>query len=168
MTVRHEGLTIDWLGYATIRIAGEDCVVYTDPGRYGVLTGEWEPHTDGIGHPPSTDYRAEDADIVCVTHVHHYDPDGIERVASDDATVLVFDGLDVHDTDRTDVRPADLPFDVRRVGMEAEGIAADVPFWTVPAYNDPDGPHTSSDGSPVHPRGFGCGFLLALDDRRVF
>jgi L-ascorbate metabolism protein UlaG (beta-lactamase superfamily) len=170
MTVNADDLAIEWLGYATVRLETPAATIYLDPGRYGVLNGDWTADSDAAAaaHPEPRDDRPRDGDLVCVTHVHHYDPDGIERVASDDATVLIFDGLDVHDTDRTDVRPTDLPFDVRRVGMEAEGIAADVPFWTVPAYNDPDGPHTRSDGSPVHPRGFGCGFLLALDDRRVF
>ena len=83
MTVRHDELTVEWLGYATLRLAAEDVCVYTDPGRYGVLTGEWEPDTEDIGHPPSRDYREQDGDVVVVTHIHHYDPDGIERVASD-------------------------------------------------------------------------------------
>ncbi len=170
MSIGHDGLTVEWLGYATTRIAGADTVVYIDPGRYGVLTGEWTPPSETArgSHPPTRDYRAEDADIVFVTHRHHYDPDGIERVAGEDATVVVFEGVDVGGTDRTDTRPADLPYEIRRVGMEDEGVVAGVPFWTVPAYNHPDGPHTRADGSPVHPEGFGCGYLLALDGTRVF
>lgn len=170
MSVRIGDLALSWLGYATLRIDAPDATVYLDPGRYGVLTGEWTPESEAAAsaHPPARDYRPSDGDLVCVTHRHHYDPDGIERVASPDATVLICDGVDVHATDRTDVRPADLPSDVRRVGTEDEGIAADVPFWTVPAYNDPDGPHTRSDGSPYHPRGIGCGFLLAVGGTRVF
>lgn len=170
MTVIHEGLTVEWLGNATTRIEGEDDVVYLDPGRYGVLSGEWTPPS-GVArdaHPPGRDYRPEDGDVVFVTHDDHYDPDGIERVASGDATVVVFEGIDVHGIDRTDVRPVDLPYDVRRVGMEAEGVVAGVPFWTMPAYNRPDGPHTRPDGSPVHPEGTGCGYLIAVDGIRLF
>ncbi len=170
MTVRFGDLALDWLGYATLRIEAPDVTVYLDPGRYGVLTGEWEPDSEAArgGHPPGADVHPRDGDIVCVSHVHHYDPDGIERVAASDATVVVFDGLRTSDTDRTDVRPADLPVEVRRVGMEDERLVGDVPIWTVPAYNEPDGPHTNADGSPVHPRGFGCGFLLAVDGTRLF
>lgn len=170
MTVHFDDLTLDWFGYATLRIEGPGATVYVDPGRYGVLTGEWTPDSDAASdaHPPGRDRRPEDGDLVCVSHLHHYDPDGIERVAGSDATVLAFDGINVHDTDRTDRRPADLPFDVRRVGMEDELVAADVTVWTVPAYNDPDGPHTNADGSPFHPAGFGCGYLLAVDGTRVF
>jgi L-ascorbate metabolism protein UlaG (beta-lactamase superfamily) len=167
MTVRHDGLAVDWLGYATVRIEGGGTVVYVDPGRYGVLTGEWTPDPDRP-HPPGEDFRPGDADAVFVTHRHHYDPDGIDRVAAEDATVITFEGIDVHRTDRTDLRPAELSSDVRTVGMEAEGVVADVPFWTVPAYNHPDGPHTRPDGSPVHPEGRGCGYLLSVDGTRVF
>jgi len=170
MTLTHDGLTVDWLGYATIRIEGADTVVYVDPGRYGVLSGEWTPPSEAArgAHPPARDYRAEDGDVVFVTHRHHYDPDGVDRVAEDDATVVVFDGIDVSETARTDTRPADLPYDVRQVGMEDDGVVDGVPFWTVPAYNHPDGPHTRPDGSPVHPEGFGCGYLLAVDGTRLF
>jgi L-ascorbate metabolism protein UlaG (beta-lactamase superfamily) len=170
MTVRHDGLAVDWLGYATVRIEGPDTVVYVDPGRYGVLTGEWTPDTDRAdgAHPPGRDHRPGDADAVFVTHRHHYDPDGIDRVAHADATIITFEGIDIHRTDRTDVRPAELPYDVRTVGTETEGLVADVPFFTVPAYNHPDGPHTRPDGSPVHPEGRGCGYLLTVDGTRVF
>ncbi|MFB6308512.1 MAG: MBL fold metallo-hydrolase [Haloarculaceae archaeon] len=168
MTVRHDGLRVDWLGYATLRIEGEDTVIYLDPGRYGVLDGEWTPHREGIGHPPGRDYRPEDGDVVCVTHVHHYDDDGIERVASDDATVVVFEGINVDDSDRDLRRPVELPYELIEVGMEDELMVADTPIWTMPAYNHPDGPNVDPDGTPIHPKGIGCGFLLAVDGTRVF
>ncbi|MFC7021210.1 MULTISPECIES: MBL fold metallo-hydrolase [Haloarcula] len=168
MTVRHDGLTVRWLGYATLRLAGADSVVYLDPGRYGVLTGEWEPDDESLGHPPSRDYRPEDGDVVCVSHVHHYDPDGIERVASDDATVVAFEGIEGRDVER-DLDPIlDLPYDVREVGMKDQVTVGDVPVWTTPAYNEPDGPHTRPDGTPYHPEGFGCGFLVDVEGTRVF
>ncbi|MHB9286020.1 MBL fold metallo-hydrolase [Halobacteriales archaeon Cl-PHB] len=170
MTVSHDGLTIDWLGYATVRLEGPETVVYVDPGRYGVLTGAWKHPTDAAAgaHPPGQDYVPSDGDLVLVTHLHHYDPDGIDRVAADDATVVTFEGINVHATDRTDVRPLDLPYDVRRVGMEDDFLAAGLPVWTVPAYNDPDGPRVRNDGTPIHPEGRGCGYLIAIGDKQVF
>ncbi|MBX0323080.1 MBL fold metallo-hydrolase [Halomicroarcula sp. F13] len=168
MTIRHDGITAEWLGYATLRLEGDDTVVYLDPGRYGVLTGEWEPDTPGVGHPETRDYAPKDGDVVCVTHVHHYDPDGIRRVAADDATVVAFDGIDVHASDRDLDRLSDLDYEVRKVGMEDELLVDGVPIWTVPAYNHEDGPNVGADGEPIHPRGIGCGFLLAIDDTRVF
>jgi L-ascorbate metabolism protein UlaG (beta-lactamase superfamily) len=170
MTVEHADLTVDWLGYATIRIESADTVVYIDPGRYGVLTGEWTADSESAAaaHPPARDYRPEDGDVVFLTHVHHYDPDGIERVASQDATIVASEGIDVHQTDRTDTRLADLPYEVRTVGTEAEGAVDDVLFWAVEAYNEPDGPHTRADGTPYHPEGFGCGYLIEIEGTRVF
>jgi len=103
-----------------------------------------------------------------VTHIHHYDPDGIERVAGEDATLVVFEGIDVADTDRTDARPAELPYEVRTVGTEDEGVVAGRPFWTVQAYNHPGGPHTYRDGTPIHPDGLGCGYLLSIEGTTVF
>ena len=170
MTVHVDGLEIEWLGYATVRIEGTDTVVYVDPGRYGVLTGEWTPPSEcaADAHPPARDYRPEDGDAVFVTHRHHYDPDGIERVAGDDATVSTFDGINVHRTDRTDTRPVDLPAEVRSVGLVEEGVVGDVLFWTISASNHPNGPHTRPDGTPIHPEGMGCGYLLDVDGTRVF
>ncbi|WP_226022161.1 MBL fold metallo-hydrolase [Halomicrobium salinisoli] len=168
MTVRHDGLAVEWLGYATIRLAGEERVVYTDPGRYGVLTGEWEPDSEDLTHPPSRDYRAEDGDVVCVSHVHHYDPDGIERVASDDATVVAFEGIDDGAKKRGLPPLSDLPYDVERVGAKDKLTVGDVEIWTTPAKNEPDGPHTRPDGTPYHPEGFGCGFVVAVEGTRAF
>lgn len=168
MTVRCEGITLDWLGYATIRIASDDRVVYTDPGRYGVLTGEWEPYADDVGHPPSRDYRAEDADVVCVTHVHHYDPDGIERVANEETTVIAYEGIDGRDVERDLPSIVDLPYEVREVGQKASITVDGVPVWTSPAFNEPGGKHTRPDGSPYHPEGFGCGFMVKVDGVRVY
>jgi len=168
MTVRHDGITVEWLGYATLRLEGDDTVVYFDPGRYGVLTGEWEPDTPGIGHPPTQDYAPKDGDIVCVTHIHHYDPDGIRRVAREDATVVACEGINVHATDRDLDRIADLDYEVRKVSMEADVLVDDVPIWTMPAYNHEDGRNVKDDGTPIHPKGIGCGYLVALDDTRVF
>jgi len=170
MTVTHDGVTVTWLGYATVRVEAAETVVYFDPGRYGVLDGTWQAPSDRAAatHPRARDHQPQDADLVCLTHVHHYDPDGIDRVAAADATVLAFEGINVRDSSRDLPRLADIDHDVRTVGTEADVVAADLPAWTVPAYNHPDGPHTRADGSPVHPEGLGCGFLLSLDGTTVF
>jgi L-ascorbate metabolism protein UlaG (beta-lactamase superfamily) len=170
MAIEYDDLTVEWLGYATLRVTVDETVIYLDPGRYGVLTGEWAGDSPDAAeaHPPGTEYRPRDGDLVCVTHVHHYDPDGIERVAAPDATVLAFEGIDPGRSGRDLPRFVDLPHEVRTVGEEEQGVAANVPFWTVPAYNDPDGPRAGADGTPIHPKGRGCGFLLAVEDTRVF
>ena len=168
MTIRHDGLSATWQGYATLRIESDDFVAYLDPGRYGVLTGEWNGET---AHPPGTDYDARDGDLVCVTHDHHYDPDGIARVASEGATILVYEGVDPSRIDRDVAAIEDLPGEVVRVGETDEhaidSAAGGVEIETLPAYNHPDGPNTSG-GEPIHPEGFGCGYLLDFGGTRVF
>ncbi len=168
MTVRYDGFTVDWLGYATARVETPDgYVCYTDPGRYGVLD----------------DYWAKDGDLVLVTHDHHYDSDGIRSVADEDATLVIYEGVDPAGIDR-DVEPiADLAADYEVVRVEEEdelevaasGAADDATVvdpaatvWSVPAYNDPDGPNANADGTVPHPKGLGCGFLVALGGKRLF
>lgn len=146
MTVRYDGLTISWLGYATVRVEAGETVVYLDPGRYGVLD----------------EYHAADGDLVCVTHDHHYDPDGIDRVAGENATILVYEAVDADRIDRDVLSVGELPYEVRRVDDEADLAVGEVVVSTVPAYNEPSGPHTMPDGDPFHPEGFGCGFHLTI------
>jgi L-ascorbate metabolism protein UlaG (beta-lactamase superfamily) len=162
MTVRHGTLTVDWLGYATARLeSNTGAVVYTDPGRYGVLDGEYP----------------KDGHLIVVTHDHHYDSDGITQVARDDATVVVYEGVDASQIDR-DVTPVDdLPYTVVRCS-DNDHLTVDVPrddgtestvdVWTLPAYNQPDGPCANADGSVPHPEGHGCGFRLSIDGTTVF
>ncbi|WP_435364256.1 MBL fold metallo-hydrolase [Haloarchaeobius sp. DYHT-AS-18] len=170
MTIRHDGLLVDWLGYATTRIEAPDgTVVYLDPGRYGVLSGEWEPPGgQDLPHPEPQDEYPKDGDVVCITHDHHYDSDAVTRVADSDATLVVYEAVDASNIDR-DVEPVeDLPYEVVRVDDEAHVSAAGVDVWSVPAYNEPDGPHAKPDGSVTHPEGFGCGFKLGINGISVF
>ncbi|MFB6170530.1 MAG: MBL fold metallo-hydrolase [Haloarculaceae archaeon] len=166
MTVRHDGLRVEWLGYATARIEGDDAVVYLDPGRYGVLDG-YDAH-DGAAGTRGNSSPVGDGDLVCITHPHHYDPDGVRTVAASNATVVVYDGIDVEEMDRDVEAPEDLPYRVLRVDEEDHFAAHGVDGWTLPAYNEPDGPHTRADGTPYHPRGFGVGYLLSVDGVKCF
>jgi L-ascorbate metabolism protein UlaG (beta-lactamase superfamily) len=161
MTVRHDTLTVDWLGYATARLESTaGTVVYTDPGRYGVLDSQYP----------------KDGHLIVVTHNHHYDSDGIKRVARQDATVVVSEAVDADEIDR-DVTPVDeLPYQTIRCGHNDHltvDIATDagsrtVDIWTLPAYNRPDGPCADADGNVPHPQGIGCGFRLAIEGTTVF
>lgn len=194
MTVRAAGLRLDWLGYATARIEAPDgTVVYTDPGRYGVLDGTWaEQHPEDAErgtHPSGPAYDRQDGDVVLVTHDHHFDDDGVRRVASEDATVVVYEGVSadgVAESSGRDVaEPADLPYDVRRVGYgdtlsidvgdagaagadETPGGTGAVEVDVVPAYNEPEGARADAEGSVPHPRGLGCGYVWSVGGRRCF
>jgi L-ascorbate metabolism protein UlaG (beta-lactamase superfamily) len=166
MTVRHAGLHAEWLGYAGIRLESPDgTVVYVDPGRYGTLTGEWTPDSPDASHPEPRDYRPEDGDLVLVTHDHHYDSDGIRRVASEAATVVVYEAVYPPKIDRDVEDLDDLPYDVVRVGEADDRLFGDVIVRSVPAYNEPGGPHTDSSGEPFHPEGFGVGYHVTLPGR---
>lgn len=173
MTVHFDDLFITWLGYATARISGPDgTMVYTDPGRYGTLTGEWEDRYGGVPHPRGPAYDANDGNVVLVTHDHHYDDEGVRRVAADDATVVVFEAVSAdgvkENSGRDVVDPEALPYDVRRVEYGDELTVNGVDIDVVPAYNHPDGRNVRDDGDPIHPEGFGCGFRFVVDDIPCF
>jgi len=139
-----------------------------------VLTGDWEP-PEGVGldtrHPAGPAYDARDGDLVAVTHDHHYDPDGIRRVAAPDATLVVYEGVDAERSGRLPT-PESLAategYDLIRIGDRETVEAAGVPVRSLPAYNDPEGPHARPDGSVVHPAGFGVGYEFELDGVSVF
>lgn len=166
MTVTHDGLDVSWLGYATARVEAPDgTVVYTDPGRYGVLDGTWTEQYGGADHPRGDAYDARDGDVVLVTHDHHYSDEGVDRVAAEDATVVVYDEVDagrITDGGRPVDAPETLRDDVRRVGYGDRLSVAGVDVTAVPAYNHPDGPRADADGTVAHPEGFGCGFRFAV------
>ena len=150
--IEYDGVSVSWLGYATLRLEADGTVAYLDPGRYGVLD----------------DYEGGDGDIVCVTHDHHYDTDGIRTVAGPEATVVAFEGINTHRIDRDVERLADLPFDARTVDATADIAVGDAIIRTTEAYNDPDGPHVRDSGEPYHPKGLGCGFHVTLDGVSVY
>ena len=126
---------------------GNGTVVYTDPGRYGVLDG----------------YDARDGDVVLVTHDHHYDSDGIRRVANDDATVVVYEAVDPSGIDRPVEMLDELPYDLVRTAVDDELMLIDetVTVAVTPAQNLP--PERGS-----HVPGFGCGYRFTVDGTAVY
>ncbi|RQG98485.1 MBL fold metallo-hydrolase [Natrarchaeobius oligotrophus] len=155
MTVRFGAVTIDWFGLASVRLEGQTgAVIYVDPGpeAYGVLD----------------DYTARDGDLILVSHDHHYDPESIRRVAHEDAIVAVHESIDARRIDRVDERPEELPYAVERVGDDESFVLGPLDLFTTPAYNEPAGPHTDADGTPHHPEGAGCGFVVTVDGVSAF
>jgi len=155
MTVRFDAVTVDWFGLATVRLEGQTgAVVYLDPGpeEYDVLD----------------DLEPRDGDLILISHDHHYDPDSIRRVASDDALVVVHESIDASEIDRVDEQPEALLFEVERVAADEWFVLGPLDLFTTPAYNDPDGPHTDENGTPYHPEGQGCGFGVTVDGVTAF
>lgn len=149
--ISHEHLSLSWLGHATLRVEGDDTVVYVDPG-HGVLDGH-----DG-----------DDGDVICVTHGHHYYPDGIRTVAAPDATLVLFEGINTHRIDRDVDRPVDLSLERQLVDAESDIVVKGAIIRTTAAYNEPDGPHLTENGEPCHPEGRGCGFHVTVGDTSVY
>lgn len=143
MSAHFDGLDFERLGHASVRIeTGDGTVVYVDP---------WSNVLEG---------RPGDGDVVFSTHddVDHYDPEAIEAVAAPDATVAAYEAIDT----------ADLDFDVVDLPLEGERTVAGIDVRSVPAYNDPDGPHTDEHGEPFHAEGEVIGLLLSIDGTTVY
>ena len=143
MPVEHEGLQFERLGHASVRIAG-DTVVYIDPWSE-VLTG-----------------KPGDGDVVFVTHddPDHYDPAAIAAVAKPGATVAAYEGVDTSDLDSG--------FEVVALPHSGERTVAGIGVETVPAHNDPNGPHVDDDGDPWHAEGEVTGLVLTVDGTTVY
>jgi len=142
--MHHDGISIERPTPATVRIEGDGTVVYVDP--LGAVDGG-------------------DADVVCVTHGHHYDPDAVRAVAAEGATLVLFEGIDTGRIDRDVDRPVDLPLEIRRIDAEADFAVGSLIVRTTAAHNDPDGDR--SGGLP-HPPGRGCGYHLTLAGVSVY
>ena len=143
MSVEYENLRFERLGHASVRIETDDgTVVYVDP---------WSEVLDG---------EPGDGDLVFVTHddFDHYDPDAIEAVGADDATVPAYEGIDT----------SGLRFDVVELPHDGSATVGGIGVRTVPAYNDPGGEHVDDDGNPFHARGEVIGLHLTFDGTTVF
>ena len=150
--IPYERLGLSWLGNATIRVESGETIAYIDPTRSADLDR----------------YDDNEADLVCVSHGHHYDSDAIRAVANGSATVVLFDGIDVHRLGDGMEPPATLPFEIRSVDAESDIAVGDAIVRTTAAYNDPAGPHVRQNGEPYHPEGRGCGFHVTLNGVSVY
>ena len=144
MPVNFDGLEFERPGHATVRVTTDDGrVVYIDP---------WSPV---LGDSPIA------ADYIFVSHddYDHYDADAIERVATEETTVVAYERVDT----------SDLPFDVLEVPADGEAEVNDrINVRAPPAYNDPDSEHVRESGEPFHPEGEVIGLLLTIDDVTVY
>jgi L-ascorbate metabolism protein UlaG (beta-lactamase superfamily) len=141
--VEYDGLSFERLHHANITITTADgTVVYIDP---------W---SDALPVDPAL------ADVIFVTHddVDHYDPEAIESIATDETTIVAFDGIDTSALSRP----------VTAVGVDETGRVGGIEIRTVPAYNRAGGDHVDTEGNPFHADGDGIGFLLGIDKVMVF
>lgn len=143
MQVEYRGVSFERPGHGSVRIEPEEgVVVYIDP---------WSEVIDGT---------PEDAEVILVSHddFDHYDPDGIDAVATPTTTIIAHEAID----------PVDLSHDVIQLG---EGDCVEVRGMLVvatPAYNRPDGPHVRDSGEPYHPEGTVIGFLFNIGEISMY
>jgi L-ascorbate metabolism protein UlaG (beta-lactamase superfamily) len=143
MPATFQGLTIERLGHASVRIETQTGrVIYIDP---------WLEVLDGEPH---------DGDLVFVTHddPDHYDPEAIAAVATPSAAIAVYEGVD------TSV----LSHELVTLPLDGHVMIDEIDVSTVPAYNDPTGEHITEDGDPFHAEGEVIGLVLTLDEVLVF
>lgn len=143
MSASYEGVTIDRPGHATVRMETEESVViYVDP---------WSEVIDG---------EPQDGDVLFVTHddFDHFDPEGIEAVAREGATVAVYEAVDT----------GDLETAVEKLPAEGQTTVAGFDVRTVPAFNDPEGAHVDDDGEPYHADGEVIGLIVEIEGVTVF
>lgn len=143
MSVQYDGMNFDRLGHASVRIETNDgTVIYIDP---------WSDLLDS---------ELNDGDIIIVTHddFDHYDPEGITAVQGTSTTIAAYEAVDTSDLD-TDV--IELPY-------EGTTTVAGIEVESVPAYNDPDGPHVRDNGDPFHADGEVIGVILSIDGTTVY
>ena len=143
MPQQHDGVTVELLGHASIRIETADgSVIYVDP---------WADMLDVDPIP---------ADYVLITHddPDHYDPDAIETVITDDTTIAAYGGVDT----------SNLSADVTSLSIEETYDFGDFELTTTPAYNREGGPHVDPDGNPYHATNEVIGLLLTIDGTRLW
>lgn len=143
MAVEYEGLMFERLGHASVRIETPDeSIVYIDP---------W---SEMIDDDPG------DADVVFVTHddFDHYDPDGIDAVASADTKVVIYEAVDT----------SDLDYPVIDLAYDGEQSVAGVTARAVPAHNQPDGEHVDDEGEPFHQEGEVIGLVLTIAGTTIY
>lgn len=130
MTIRYSGVSFDHLGHASLRIV-------TDGGTVYYI----DPWSEVIASEP------RDGDVVFVTHDDrdHYDPKAIEAVATPEATIAAYEAIDTGGLD--------FDGDVVTLPIDGEHTIQKLHVRTIPAYNDPDGPHVDDDGKPFHADG---------------
>jgi L-ascorbate metabolism protein UlaG (beta-lactamase superfamily) len=98
----------------------------------------------------------EKADLILVTHSHadHCDPPSISKVRKEDTVVIA---------------PKDcaskIGGNVKTLTPGEEAKVGDITVRAVQAYNVK---RFRSPGNPYHPRGFGVGYLITVDDKTVY
>ncbi len=136
-------ITIRCLAHASFQIKTSDKVIYIDPSsKYMKMKPK----------------ELEPADLILVTHSHedHCDPDMIKKIRQLGVPIIA---------------PPDCKKPLKKAGAVWEMSAGEfmavegLKIRAVKAYNVK---RFRPDGKPFHPEGFGVGYILTIDEKRIY
>ncbi len=137
------GISIRLLAHASVQIRTDTQNIYIDPTTKGtgLKKGDFSP-----------------ADLILVTHGHqdHFDKGLIKKIRKLGSPVIAPEGL------KKELKGAVV------WGMDSgqHMVISDGPtIWTTPAYNVK---RFRSPGKPYHPQGLGVGYIIKLDDKKIY
>ncbi len=132
-------VTIRSLGHASFQIKAEGKVIYIDLKKYGKVI---EP--------------TEKADIILVTHAHadHCSAEKINKVRTKDTAVFA-----------PKQSVSKIGGIVKTLAPNEEVVIENIKVRAIEAYNTH---RFKSTGKPWHPKGYGVGYLISIEDKTVY
>jgi len=133
---------------------GELEITFLGHGSLMLVWGEKTIHIDPFGRV--ADYGAlPKADLILITHEHHdhLDAEAVAKIRTPATDVVLTELCESQIEGGIIMRNGDI------------GVVQGIPIEAVPAYNLI---HMRESGDPFHPCGQGNGYILTLDDQRVY
>lgn len=133
-------LTLQPLNHATMAFTWQGKTIYTDPNG-GAMTFE------GVAAP----------DLILITDIHgdHFNPETLEAINTDKATLIVPQAVADKLSDNLKKKAVVLANGQTKSVM-------DITIMAVPMYNLPESPETR------HPKGRGNGYVLSFGNKKVY
>ena len=138
------GITIRYLAHASFQIKTADQNIYIDPStkNTGLKKDDFEP-----------------ADLILVTHGHedHFDKKLIKNIRKLGSPVIAPPNL------KKEIKGG-IVWDLSP-GEHMKMMTSDAHIWAAEAYNVT---RVRPNGEPFHPKGFGVGFLVKIEGKRIY
>ena len=138
------GITIRYLAHASFQIKTTDQNIYIDPSTKG--TGLKNDHF-------------QPADLILVTHGHedHCDKKLLKKIRKLGSAIIAPENLkkELKGMVVWDLSP----------GQFMKMVTSEGTIWATEAYNVK---RFRSPGKPFHPKGFGVGFLVKIEDKKIY
>ena len=138
------GITIRCMAHASFQIKTEDQNIYIDPStnNTGLKKNDFQP-----------------ADIILVTHGHgdHFDKKLLKDIRKLGSPIIAPPNLkkEIKGGVVWDLSP----------GQFMKMVTSDGTIWATEAYNVK---RFRPNGEPFHPKGFGVGFILKLEEKKIY